>query len=96
MKTIIKTTEQLAQNIYNIAKSFAEVNDEECQSKETILKSLIFYEWYCKKNNIDHFYCRISTTDGFIMMNDNDIYDNGLICKVFVYDKEIRVIYMIK
>lgn len=49
-----------------------------------------------KKNYIPAFYCRISTTDGFIMMNEHDIYDNGLICKVFVFDKEIRVIYKVK
>ena len=95
MKTIIKTTEQLAENMYTIAKSFAEVYNEKCQSKETILKSLLFYEWYCRKNYINAFYCRISTCDGFIMMNENDIYDNGLICKVFVFDKEIRVIYKV-
>ncbi len=96
MKTIIKTTKQLAENMYKIAKSFAEVYDEKCSNEETILKSLVFYEWYCKKNYLPAFYCRISTNDGFIMMNEDDIFESGLICKVFIFDNEIRVIYKVK
>ncbi len=96
MKTIIKTTEQLAKNIYKIAKSFAEVYNENCTTYEQIIRDLSFYYKYCKVNGRGYFYVRISTIDGFVLCNTEDIYDNGLLCKVFVFDKEIRVIYKTK
>lgn len=94
MKTY--TIKEIAKNLLKISESFAEVQNENVNEERKIIEMLKFYVWYCKNNNKDEFFVWISTYNGFIMMNDRDIFERGLICKVYLMGNELMIAYTTK
>lgn len=94
MKTY--TIKELAKNLLNISKSFAEVQNEENCKENEIIEMLKFYEWYCRYHDKNEFYVRISTYNGFILMNDRNIFEHGLICNVYLMENDFMISYTTK